>query len=174
MAANEYYQSSSQQYQAFDASARLGPTSHSQNDYYASHGQSAPSVAPSYHSNDPHQPESRLSPPRVSSPSHANTSSDYPPRKNNARIQTGHSEWPSTQNTAYPPSPESQQPHPALLPSATKSKRKKKKKKGFFAGKVPWFVYFITLVQVTVFIVEIIKNCKSHLRPPSGRILMIS
>ena len=169
MAANDYYQSSSQQYQAFNPSAQSNPTTHSQSNYYAEHGQSAPSVAPSYHSNDPYGPESRLSPPPMSNPSHSNTFFDEPPAKNNARIQT---EWPATMNTAYPPSPESQQPHPALLPSPTKSKRKKKKG-GFFSGKVPWFVYFITLVQVTVFIVEIIKNCRLHFYWSRGSILTI-
>lgn len=164
MAANDYYQNPSQPYQAFQPSAPSNPPSHSQDNYYASHGQSAPSVAPSYHSNHPYQPESRLSPMPLSNPSHTNTFSDGTPAKNNARIQTNQSEWPSTQNTAYPPSPESQQLHPALLPSPTKGKSKKRKKKsGFFSGKVPWFVYFISLVQVTVFVVEIIKNCELHL-----------
>lgn len=171
MAANEYYQSSSQQYQAFNPSAQSNPQPPSQNNYYASHGQPAPSVAPSYHSNDPYQSESRLSPPPLNNPSHANTLSDETPAKHNARIHTNQNEWPSTQNTAYPPSPESQKPHPALLPATTKSKKKKKKKKGFFAGKVPWFVYFISLVQITVFIVEIIKNCKSHLLARFDRML---
>jgi len=152
MAANDYYQTSSQQYQAFNSSAPSGPSPYSQNNYYASHGQSAPSVAPSYHSNDPYQPESRPPPAPLNKPSPVNA-------KNNARVHTNQSEWPSTQNTTYPPSPESQQPHPALLPSPTKSKRRKKKG-GFFSGKVPWFVYFMTLVQVTVFVVEIIKNCR--------------
>ena len=40
-----------------------------------------------------------------------------------------------------------------------KRRREPEKKKGFFAGKVPWVVYTLTLVQVTVFIVEIVKNC---------------
>ena len=42
------------------------------------------------------------------------------------------------------------------------------RKKGFFAGKVPWVVYTLTLLQVIVFIVELVKNCKfgpQHLSP---------
>ena len=154
MAANDYYQSSSQQYQPFHPSAQVAPTPYSHNNYYAGHGQSAPSLAPSYHSNDPYQPDTRLN-----HPSHSSPMSNETPVKNNGRIQTHQSEWPSKQHTAYPPSPESQLPHPALIPSTAKSKRRKKKG-GFFSGKVPWFVYFISLVQITVFVVEIIKNCK--------------
>jgi len=77
---------------------------------------------------------------------------------NRTRIQTDESEWPSSQNTTYPPSPESQGINPALLPP--KRSRKKRKRKGLFSGRIPWFVYFLTLVQITVFIVEIVKNCK--------------
>lgn len=49
-------------------------------------------------------------------------------------------------------------PAPSLIQP---QKSSKKKKKGFFAGKIPWVVYIVSLVQITVFIVEIIKNCKS-------------
>ena len=53
------------------------------------------------------------------------------------------------------------------LPSPISQRRRKRrrepeKKKGFFAGKVPWVVYMLTLVQITVFIVEIVKNCTLH------------
>ena len=40
-----------------------------------------------------------------------------------------------------------------------KRRREPEKRKGFLAGKVPWVVYTFTLVQVTVFIVEIVKYC---------------
>jgi len=67
------------------------------------------------------------------------------------------------QDTNYPPSPESQKgssllPHPRPM--------KKKKDNGFFTGKIPWVVFTVSLVQISVFIGEIIKNCK---RPPPGR-----
>jgi len=161
MAANDYYQSSSQRYQAFDPSATSDPSPYAYRSYYGSNNRSEPSVAPSYHSTDPYQHESMVSAFPSNKPSYGIASLDETPAKSNARLQTSQTEWPSTQNTAYPPSPESQQPHPALIPSPTKSKRRKKKKGGFFSGKVPWFVYFISLVQVSVFVVEIIKNCKS-------------
>ncbi|TKA73074.1 hypothetical protein B0A49_02157 [Cryomyces minteri] len=41
---------------------------------------------------------------------------------------------------------------------ATKRHRKRKGKEGWFTGKVTWVVYVLTLVQIVVFIVEIIKN----------------
>jgi membrane associated rhomboid family serine protease len=56
-----------------------------------------------------------------------------------------------TQNAQYPPSPEVQTSS-ELLP------KRRKKKKGFFSGRIAWVVYTTTLVQITVFIVEIIKN----------------
>ena len=60
-----------------------------------------------------------------------------------------------TSNTsAYPPSPEAEINSELLKP--------KRRKKGFFSGKIPWVVYATTLVQITVFIAEIIKNCKSN------------
>ena len=36
--------------------------------------------------------------------------------------------------------------------------RRARKKRGFFAKKIPWVVYFFTLVQCIVFIVELVKN----------------
>ena len=39
-------------------------------------------------------------------------------------------------------------------------RRRKRRHKDFDAGRrTPWFVYFMTLIQVTVFLVEIIRNC---------------
>ena len=151
MAANDYYQSSTSRYQAYTPSYS-NPYSQNDNGRY---GYVAPSVAPSYHSDDPlHH---RLSPPPSQYPRPESTYTDDIPLKSQGRIHTDQAEWPATQNTAYPPSPESQNPNPALLPDPRK-KRSRRKKKGFFSGKVPWAVYFFTLVQVTVFIVEIIKN----------------
>jgi len=46
-------------------------------------------------------------------------------------------------------------------------KGRKRRLRGFpfnSSGRVPWVVYFFTLVQVTVFIAEIIKNCKYFYR----------
>jgi hypothetical protein len=54
------------------------------------------------------------------------------------------------QNTQYPPSPESQQP--------PKSNHRRKKKQGWFTGKITWVVFLATLVQLGVFIAEIVKN----------------
>ncbi|KAI4153446.1 MAG: hypothetical protein L6R39_001563 [Caloplaca ligustica] len=38
------------------------------------------------------------------------------------------------------------------------SHNRRKKKKGLFSGRVPWVVYFFTLVQIAVFIAEIARN----------------
>lgn len=54
------------------------------------------------------------------------------------------------QHTQYPPSPESQH-----LPS---SDRRKKRRQGWFSGKITWVVFVVTLVQVGVFIGEIVSN----------------
>ena len=49
-------------------------------------------------------------------------------------------------------------------------REKSKKKKGWFSGRVTWVVYFLTTVQVAVFVGEIIKNGMSLLiRKPSVR-----
>lgn len=56
---------------------------------------------------------------------------------------------PARQSTHYPPSPESQQPPKS---------RRKKKTQGWFRGKITWVVYAATLVQLGVFIGEIIEN----------------
>lgn len=154
MAASNYYQdSSSQQYQSYRPSSPYQPSAYEQTQY-PHHAQTAPSIAPTYHTNDPY--DQRATPPPMN-PTPTNTYSDNIPLSTQPRIETNN--WQPTQNTAYPPSPESQQPHPAFLSSPT-SRRKRKKKKGFFRGKVPWFVYTLTLIQTSVFIAEIIKNCK--------------
>ena len=57
---------------------------------------------------------------------------------------------PARQSTQYPPSPEPQQP----------SKPRCRKKQGWFSGKITWVVYVATLVQIGVFLGEIIENCE--------------
>lgn len=53
-----------------------------------------------------------------------------------------------------PPSPESQiGDGPGLVPHPTRMK-----KRGFFSGKIPWVVFTVSLIQMSVFIAEIIKN----------------
>lgn len=153
MSANDYYQGSSQHYQAYNAPGSA-PYLHNG---YGQYGQSAPSVAPSYHSEDPLEYRPSHPPSNNLHPNDAYT--DEIPLKDQTRIQTNQLQSQSTSNAAYPPSPESQNPNPALLPPSDRSRRNKKKG-GWFSGRVPWFVYFISLVQISVFIGEIIKNCK--------------
>ncbi|MCJ1376946.1 hypothetical protein MMC17_000036 [Xylographa soralifera] len=42
--------------------------------------------------------------------------------------------------------------------SHRRKRRREPQKKGFFRGRVPWVVYIFTLIQLTVFIVEMVKN----------------
>lgn len=77
------------------------------------------------------------------------------PMKPTGRIQTNPMDpdhW-QNQHTQYPPSPESQQAQ-HLLPQS------RPKKKGFFAGRIPWVVYIVSLAQISVFVGEIVKNCE--------------
>ena len=49
----------------------------------------------------------------------------------------------------------------ARLSNRTPSSRgRRRKKRGLFSGRIPWVVYGLTLIQVTVFIAEIVKNGK--------------
>lgn len=90
------------------------------------------------------------------SPPQVNTYSDDTPLHHKPKMNT--SNLPPPIETTYPPSPESQQPKPAMLESPRS--RRSKRKRGFFSGRVPWFVYLFTLIQISVFIGEIIKNCE--------------
>lgn len=71
------------------------------------------------------------------------------------KISTNQSDL-NHQNTQYPPSPEGRV-EAQLLPDQRRKSRKKKED-GWFHGKIPWVVYVCTLAQLTVFIVEIIRN----------------
>lgn len=78
------------------------------------------------------------------------------PLKPQARVSTSAREW-RGDHDQYPPSPESQVGHsPGLVPHPTSMDRKKKN--GFFSGKIPWVVFTLSLIQISVFIAEIIKN----------------
>lgn len=149
MSANNYYNGNSQTYATPELPHQLRPGGVSQQSSYA------PSTAPSYHSTDPYEYNPR--PPKPYSDSkQSQPYADDIPMKSTTKLNTLPDPR-QAQNNAYPPSPESQIPNEALLPPRTS---RKKKKGGFFSGKVPWFVYIMTLIQLTVFIVEIIKNCK--------------
>lgn len=55
--------------------------------------------------------------------------------------------------------------HDKVLPVPARQRRRRKRpeleKRGLFQGRVPWVVYIFTLVQLTVFIVEMVKNGES-------------
>ena len=42
--------------------------------------------------------------------------------------------------------------------------RTRRKKHGFFSKKTPWAVYFFTLLQIVVFVAELVKNGKEMIR----------
>lgn len=86
------------------------------------------------------------------------SSSEQIPLKQTSKIQTNQDNF-YPQDSQYPLSPETQTPT-ELLPERQRQRRHRREKKGFFAGRVPWVVYTLSLIQITVFIVEIIRNCK--------------
>ena len=72
-----------------------------------------------------------------------------------------HGKKPAVQDdysAAYPgpQSPESQRP----LKESNRYSQPAHRAGGWFSGKIPWFVYFVSLVQIAVFIGEIVKNCR--------------
>ena len=53
-------------------------------------------------------------------------------------------------------------PHdPAIIDRPSQNAARRRRKRGFFGGKVPWVVYTLTLIQVCVFIAELVKNGES-------------
>lgn len=155
MAANDYYSGqSSQSSQPYNRPQYLdtrppGQITNSYNPSFSSSSidQSRPSL-PS--ANDVRRDE-------YDSTARLSQFSDTIPLKNQQSINTNQDDW-RTQPNAYSNSPESQTA-PPLLP---KNKSKSKKKDGWFSGKIPWVVYIVSLVQITVFIAEIIQNCESQ------------
>lgn len=78
-----------------------------------------------------------------------NQYSDTIPLKNSMKMTSTKNDW-ENENTKYDPT--SMESQPPLSPV-----RDSKGGKGFFKGKIPWVVYFLTLVQCSVFIGEIVK-----------------
>lgn len=72
------------------------------------------------------------------------------PLKSHAPYANGPQEGWMRQPTHYPPSPEVVEP--------PVDGRGRRKKKGFFKKKLAWVTYTLTLVQIVVFIVELVKN----------------
>ncbi|RAH49872.1 rhomboid family membrane protein [Aspergillus brunneoviolaceus CBS 621.78] len=77
------------------------------------------------------------------------------PLKANNQYPNGHpppANW-MQQQTHYPPSPD--EIEPAMRPGARRTQ-----KKGFFGRKIAWVTYTLTLIQIIVFIVELVKNAQ--------------
>ena len=158
MAANNYYHNT----QSYDYDQSLQPpiasgalpgnSSHNGNEaiysQYDTPTRYNPSPAPSYRTNDyPRQDQHDYTPSQSGSALNEQYADDIP-------LKT---DWRQS-NTGYPPSPESQQERVGLVPHPTPMT-----KKGWFSGKIPWLVYIVSLVQISVFIAEIVKNCKCSL-----------
>lgn len=78
------------------------------------------------------------------------------PLKPNAPPAAGRPEWMDA-DTRYSPEPN----HGAVPlhdPLEETGKRRKRARKGFWGKKIPWVVYLTSVVQVAVFIAEIVKN----------------
>lgn len=54
---------------------------------------------------------------------------------------------------------------PAIIDRPPQSATRRRRKQGFFGGKIPWVVYTFTLIQVAVFIAELVKNGKQPVIP---------
>ncbi|KAL2399130.1 putative rhomboid protein [Exophiala dermatitidis] len=150
MAANDYY---NEAYMAQSQQSRPQynrPVSHIAFAYNSSQNDSTFDLA-----NRPQQAYSPQQPNahyhhQQNNPPQKSAYSDNIPLKHNPRLNTNADDL-RNQPNQYPPSPES--------PSQTQLLQKGgKKKTGWFSGKIPWVVYTLSLVQITVFIVEIIKN----------------
>ncbi|OAL34790.1 hypothetical protein AYO20_05985 [Fonsecaea nubica] len=90
-------------------------------------------------------------------PTRQSVHSDTIPLKQQSRLNTNQDvpDW-RNQSSQYPPSPDSNSPQ--LLPDSKGRKKTEGSFANFFKGKIPWVVYTLSLIQITVFVVEIIRN----------------
>lgn len=153
MAANDYYHTNIPQPPSYDQAVPGKPdqTDHTANTLpgigYASHNHDDPSAP--YHNRESQQ--SFLSDNgQYQTAGRAGEGDHYSeniPLK--ANTQYGNNpDW-MRQQTQYPPSPG------GLEDSRQRDSRKKK---GFFSKKIAWVTYLLTLAQIIVFIVELVKN----------------
>ena len=81
------------------------------------------------------------------------------PLKPNAPPAAGRPEW-MEGDTRYSPHSHSPEPNQSvpLHDPLEGTGRRKRARKGFWGKKIPWVVYLISVVQVAVFIAELVKN----------------
>lgn len=48
------------------------------------------------------------------------------------------------------------------VPGERRRRRREPEKKGFFSRRTTWVVYILSLIQASVFIAELVKNCEWH------------
>ncbi|KIW64111.1 hypothetical protein, variant [Phialophora macrospora] len=156
MAANNYYQPSYADQSSLPQPTKERPLSHIAFAYNPNQNSSAldqPRLSNAYTS----RPVSNFYEPH--DPSRYSIHSDSIPLKHKSQINTGQDvdDW-RNQSTQYPPSPEANSPQPQLLPDSKGRKKLEGLFGNYFKGKIPWVVYTLSLIQITVFVVEIIKN----------------
>ena len=161
MAANDYFNSSSNFDPRFNENNPPPPSSAKPTPIYTSPNPSSPTPYDNYGGRHPNRASQNtlFSEPDYYPGNHGGRTggpdqyADDIPLKSNAR-QSGHGQgnW-MNENTQYPPSPESQR-----LPPLDNSSRDRSRGKGFFKKKIAWVVWLNTVVQVAVFIVEIVRN----------------
>ncbi|EXJ74921.1 uncharacterized protein A1O5_01617 [Cladophialophora psammophila CBS 110553] len=155
MAANDYYQKSYM--------AQSTQSSRQQNERPISHIAFAYNPKNSSSSLDQSRPSQAYSARPMSNfyephdPTRQSVHSDSIPLKHQSKIYTNQDapDW-RNQSTQYPPSPDTNSPQ--LLPDSKGRRKMEGSFANFFKGKIPWVVYTLSLVQITVFVVEIIKN----------------
>lgn len=152
MAADDYYEDSSYarpaQYtypQSIDRSAASKP-------YYDYTNDSQPQLRVTSPFDDRAYPYSRPTPP------HRNESEDVDPfRDGNAIPMSGRAKMADSTTSVAPMLPH-QMEDPFVRDADEQRSREKTQEQGWFKGKITWVVYVLTIVQVIVFIVEIVKN----------------
>lgn len=71
-------------------------------------------------------------------------------------LQPGHGYKPDASDSQIPLRPTESPEQVASEPR--RRRRREPEKRGWFSGKIPWVVYFLTVVQIAVFIAELAKN----------------
>jgi hypothetical protein len=151
MAANDYYHTNIPQPPSYDQ-AVPGKTDHTAN--------TVPGIGYQYHNNhdDPSAPYHN----RESQQSFVSENGQYQTAGRAGEGDHYSENIPLKANTQYGNNPDwmRQQTHYPPSPGGLEDSRQRdsRKKKGFFNKKIAWATYLLTLAQIIVFIVELVKN----------------
>ncbi|KAJ5873981.1 uncharacterized protein N7529_002411 [Penicillium soppii] len=153
MAANDYYHTNIPQPPSYDQ-AVPGKTDHTAN--------TVPGIGYQYHNNhdDPSAPYHN----RESQQSFVSENGQYQTAGRAGEGDHYSENIPLKANTQYGNNPDwmRQQTHYPPSPGGLEDSRQRdsRKKKGFFNKKIAWATYLLTLAQIIVFIVELVKNAQ--------------